>query len=172
MLWHLSFGEETWDPFVLRVVFEMAMPTADNIRNTNIRLQGESRVAIIRNWWSFSLATQLEANVGSNGFATCWLSVTLYFHLRNVLKSNMNFRETIFRRFLTLIECKRNQWSKLTLISFVLSYSLSITSNYLPFLKAFFQKLNKIRRYESAKGKSEFGYLRWKKWTKFDLVEW
>ena len=92
---------------MLRVVLEMVMPTADNIRNTNIRLQGEPRVAMIRNE-AFNNSFELEANDGSNRLATCCLSVSLYFHLRIVLKSNVNFLETIFGRFLTLIELKRD----------------------------------------------------------------
>lgn len=154
MLWHLSLGGKIWDTLVLRVVLEMVMPTAEHIRNTIIRLRGEPRVAMIRNE-AFNNSTSVT--IGSLLLAFCHF----IFSSTQCLKSNMNFRETIFRRCLTLNTKVRNDpnwhWR-----AFVLSHSLSMTSIiiYLFTERHFFQKLNEISRIRiTPNGKRNSGNL-------------
>lgn len=126
MLWHLSFGGETWDTLVLEFSLEMVLPTADNIRNTNIRLQGEPRVAMIRNE---ALQPNLErTDVVGNICTTDWL---YHFHLRSFIYVSSTQCFDVEHDFSCGCFWKvfnnriQQKWSKLTL-AFVLFYFLSI----------------------------------------------
>lgn len=90
---------------------------------------------------------QLEAHVASNRSATCWL-YSLKFSSTQCLKSNMNFREAIFGRFLTLID------SGVLLFFLILCQILLIT--YL-FWKNFFKNLTKFEDMHNTKRETKVG---------------